>query len=58
MDNRGSARRGHAFEAAINRNMGTVEVRDQVDGVAFVAASWPEVDTVAGRRDGRATAAT
>ena len=45
MDNRGSARRGHAFEAAINRNMGSVEVRDQVDGVAFVAKNWPDVDT-------------
>jgi dipeptidyl-peptidase-4 len=44
MDNRGSARRGHAFEAALNRHMGTVEVRDQVDGVKFAAASWPEVD--------------
>jgi dipeptidyl-peptidase-4 len=43
-DNRGSSRRGHAFEAALNRNMGTVEVRDQVDGVKFAAASWPEVD--------------
>ncbi len=38
MDNRGSARRGHAFEAALHRNMGSVEVRDQVDGVKFVAA--------------------
>jgi dipeptidyl-peptidase-4 len=45
LDNRGSARRGHAFEAALNRHMGTVEVRDQADGVGFVAASWPEVDT-------------
>jgi dipeptidyl-peptidase 4 len=45
MDNRGSARRGHAFESAIRRNMGSVEVRDQVDGVAFVAKKWPEVDT-------------
>ncbi len=44
MDNRGSARRGHAFEAAIDRNMGSVEVRDQVDGVAFVARTRPEVD--------------
>jgi dipeptidyl-peptidase-4 len=44
-DNRGSARRGHAFEAALDRHMGTVEVRDQVDGVAFAAASWPEIDT-------------
>jgi dipeptidyl-peptidase-4 len=44
MDNRGSARRGHAFEAALNRRMGTVEVDDQVDGVAYVARRWPEVD--------------
>lgn len=44
MDNRGSSRRGVAFESALNRNMGSVEVRDQVDGVKFVAASWPEVD--------------
>ena len=44
MDNRGSARRGHAFEAALNRNMGSVEVRDQVDGVAFAAKNWPDVD--------------
>jgi dipeptidyl-peptidase-4 len=43
-DNRGSSRRGHAFEAALNRNMGDVEVRDQVDGVKFAAASWPEID--------------
>ncbi len=43
-DNRGSSRRGHEFEAALNRNMGTIEVRDQGDGVRFVAASWPEVD--------------
>ncbi len=45
MDNRGSSGRGHAFEAALNRNMGGVEVRDQSDGVKFVAARWPEVDT-------------
>lgn len=45
MDNRGSARRGLAFEAAIDRRMGEVEVRDQVDGVAFVASTHPEVDT-------------
>jgi dipeptidyl-peptidase-4 len=45
LDNRGSSRRGHAFEAAVYLNMGSVEVRDQVDGVRFVAASRPEVDT-------------
>ena len=45
MDNRGSARRGHAFESALRRNMGSVEVRDQADGVAFVTKRWPDVDT-------------
>ena len=45
MDNRGSARRGHPFEAAIDRNMGSVEVADQAEGVAFVARTRPEVDT-------------
>jgi dipeptidyl-peptidase-4 len=43
-DNRGSARRGHAFEAALNRRLGVVEVRDQADGVAFAARRRPEVD--------------
>ena len=43
-DNRGSTRRGHAFESALNRDMGTVEVRDQVDGVRFAAKSWPIID--------------
>ncbi|WP_435015641.1 S9 family peptidase [Tundrisphaera sp. TA3] len=45
MDNRGSARRGHEFEAALHLNMGSVEVRDQADGVAFVGRTWPGVDT-------------
>ena len=45
MDNRGSARRGHAFEAALHRNMGAVEVRDQAEGVAYVARTKPDVDT-------------
>lgn len=44
-DNRGSARRGHAFETALSRRMGSVEVRDQVDGVAFVKTRWRDVDT-------------
>ena len=44
MDNRGASRRGHAFEAALNRRMGTIEVRDQVDGVRFIASAKPEVD--------------
>ena len=36
LDNRGSARRGLAFEAALHRAMGTVEVDDQVDGVRWL----------------------
>ena len=38
VDNRGSARRGHAFEAAVHRRLGTVEVDDQVDGVRWLVA--------------------
>ncbi|MFM1802703.1 MAG: hypothetical protein RJA81_2055 [Planctomycetota bacterium] len=45
MDNRGSSRRGKAFEAAIFRNMGDLEVRDQVDGVRHIAKLFPEIDT-------------
>jgi dipeptidyl-peptidase-4 len=33
LDNRGSARRGHAFEAAVLGNLGDLEVQDQVTGV-------------------------
>jgi dipeptidyl-peptidase-4 len=36
LDNRGSARRGLAFEAPIKHNMGGVEVADQVDGVRWL----------------------
>ena len=43
MDNRGSARRGHRFEAAIHREMGQVEVRDQEDGVQFAAERFADV---------------
>lgn len=45
MDNRGSSRRGKEFEAAVFRNMGDVEVKDQVDGVRHVARLFPEVDS-------------
>src|SRR5262249_3278953 len=44
MDNRGAARRGHAFGAALNRRMGTVESRDKVHGVGLAVASWPQID--------------
>jgi dipeptidyl-peptidase 4 len=36
LDNRGSARRGMAFESALRQRMGTVEVDDQVDGVRWL----------------------
>ena len=42
LDNRGSARRGLAFEGAIKHHMGHIEVDDQVDGVRWlVAQAWP-----------------
>lgn len=37
LDNRGSARRGHAFESAISRRLGDLEVQDQVAGVQALA---------------------
>jgi dipeptidyl-peptidase-4 len=36
LDNRGSARRGLAFEAPLKHNMGGIEVQDQVDGVRWL----------------------
>ncbi len=36
VDNQGSARRGLAFEGAIQRSMGQTEVQDQVDGVRWL----------------------
>jgi dipeptidyl-peptidase-4 len=36
LDNRGSARRGLAFEGAIKHNMGDLEVKDQVEGVQWL----------------------
>jgi dipeptidyl-peptidase 4 len=44
VDNRGSANRGLAFEGAIARAMGHVEIRDQLEGVRFLA-SRPYVDS-------------
>ncbi len=38
LDNRGSARRGLAFEGAIKHDMGNLEVQDQVDGVRWLVA--------------------
>ena len=36
MDSRGSANRGFAFESAIHRNCGTIEVSDQMEGVTYL----------------------
>lgn len=36
LDNRGSANRGRAFEQAIHRNLGTVEVDDQMKGIEYL----------------------
>jgi dipeptidyl-peptidase-4 len=38
LDNRGSARRGLAFEAPIKHDMGNIELQDQVDGVNYLVA--------------------
>jgi len=38
LDNRGSARRGLAFEGAIKNDMGNLELRDQVDGVQWLVS--------------------
>lgn len=38
LDNRGSARRGMAFESPIRHRMGHIEVDDQVDGVRWLVA--------------------
>lgn len=47
VDNRGSARRGLAFEAPIHLAMGSVEVRDQVDGVRWLCGQgWGDASRV------------
>ena len=38
LDNRGSARRGVEFEAAVRHRLGQLEVLDQLDGVAWAVA--------------------
>lgn len=44
MDGRGSSNRGKQFEQAVHRQLGTVEMDDQLQGVAFLK-SLPYVDT-------------
>ena len=36
LDNRGSANRGFEFENAIHRNIGTIEVEDQMQGIEYL----------------------
>jgi dipeptidyl-peptidase 4 len=43
LDNRGSAGRGHAFEAPIHRRLGEVEMEDQMKGLDYLA-TLPFVD--------------
>ncbi len=43
LDNRGSENRGFAFESVIHRQLGTVEMADQMEGVKFLK-SLPYVD--------------
>lgn len=43
LDNRGSAHRGFAFENVIHRQLGTIEIEDQLTGVAYLK-SLPYVD--------------
>jgi dipeptidyl-peptidase-4 len=43
LDNRGTPRRGRAFETALDRRLGTIEVEDQAAGARWLAAR-PEVD--------------
>lgn len=43
LDNRGSARRGLAFEGKVKGNLGDLEVQDQVDGVRWlVEQGWAD----------------
>jgi len=43
VDNRGSANRGKAFESQVHRQLGTVEIEDQMTGVDYLK-SLPYVD--------------
>jgi dipeptidyl aminopeptidase/acylaminoacyl peptidase len=44
LDNRGSANRGFEFESVIHRNLGEVEMADQMKGIEYLK-SLPFVDT-------------
>jgi dipeptidyl-peptidase-4 len=44
LDNRGSSNRGFEFESVIHRNLGTIEIEDQLAGIDFLK-KLPYVDT-------------
>ena len=48
LDNRGSSDRGRSFEAPIHKNMGDVEVRDQLVGVDYLRTlDWVDGERIA-----------
>ncbi|MBW6491691.1 MAG: S9 family peptidase [Lentimicrobium sp.] len=47
MDNRGTANRGFEFESVIHRNLGVLEVADQMKGVEYLKAlPWVDPDKI------------
>ncbi|GEM_PF-1525452 len=44
MDNRGSAGRGHKFESPIYRDMGDIELKDQIEGVNYICSRFHFID--------------
>jgi dipeptidyl-peptidase-4 len=48
LDNRGSGGRGHAFETPILKKLGEIELKDQLEGVAYLKKqSWIDPDRFA-----------
>jgi dipeptidyl-peptidase-4 len=48
LDNRGSANRGFAFESIIHRNLGEVEIEDQLTGVDYLKSlNYVDADRIA-----------
>ncbi len=44
MDNRGSTGRGHKFESPIYKNMGNIELKDQIEGVNYICSKFNFID--------------
>ena len=48
LDNRGSANRGFAFESSIHRNLGDLEIQDQLTGVDYLKSlNYVDADRIA-----------